>query len=101
MLGVFYMYSSIDGKKLKGLIGLVNIIDVRESYLYKLGNVPTSKNIPVNMICSNYKSLFNHEDTYYIYCSYGFSSAKVCNYLSNMGYKVVNVIGGYSGFLNS
>ena len=53
------------------------------------------------MIYSNYKSLFNHEDTYYIYCSYGFSSAKVCNYLSNMGYKVVNVIGGYSGFLNS
>lgn len=95
------MYSSIDAKKLKSLIGLVNIIDVRESYLYKLGNVPTSRNIPVNMIYSDYKNLFNKEETYYIYCSYGFSSAKICNYLNNNGYKVVNVIGGYNSFLNS
>ena len=100
MLEVDEMYSSIDAKELKGLIGRVNIIDIRENYLHNIGSIPTSVNIPSSNLYRNQDYLKMNE-TYYIYCSYGFSSAKMCHYLSGLGYKVVNVIGGYNSFLNS
>ena len=40
------MFKSISGAELKGLIGKVNIIDIRQSFMYNLGNIPSSKNVP-------------------------------------------------------
>ncbi len=92
------MYSSIDAKDLKNLLGTVNIIDIRDSYLYNLSNIPTSKNIPSNYLMSNPSKYLNKDETYYIYCSVGYTSAPVCNKLSAMGYNVVNVLGGYNNY---
>ena len=92
------MYSSIDAKDLKNLLGSINIIDIRESYLYNLSNIPTSKNIPSNFLMSNPSQYLDKYNTYYIYCSVGYTSAPVCNKLSSMGYKVVNVLGGYNSY---
>ena len=44
------MYSSITASDIKGMIGKINIIDIRESYLYRLGSIPTSKNIPLSYL---------------------------------------------------
>ena len=44
------MYKSISADELKGLVGRVNIIDIRDSYLFNNGNIPTSKNVPVNFL---------------------------------------------------
>ena len=47
------MYKSISADELKGLVGRVNIIDIRDSYLFNNGNIPTSKNVPVNFLLFN------------------------------------------------
>ena len=35
---------------------------------------------------------------YYIYCEYGGRSEKTCKILSNKGYNVINVLGGYKDY---
>ena len=92
------MYKNISVKELKKRIGSISIIDIRDSSSYNMGAIPTSKNIPYyDLVNSNY---LNNNDTYYIYCNQGITSIKACNYLSRMGYKVVNVDGGYKAYLN-
>ena len=39
--------------QLKSLIPGVKIIDIRDNYQYNLGNIPTSKNVPVNFLLTN------------------------------------------------
>lgn len=94
------MYESIDTNELKALIGSVNIIDIRDNYLYRIGSVPTSKNIPVNFLIMNPGFYLNKDETYYIYCSYGSQSTKVCSKLVNQGFKVINIIGGYNDYVS-
>ena len=94
------MYPSIDGERLKGLIGTVNIIDIRDQGLYNMGNIPTSVNISYNDLLYNTDRLLDKNKKYYIYCSFGFTSAKLCRYLNSLGYDVVNVVGGYNNYLN-
>ena len=95
------MYKNVYGKDLKKMIGKINIIDIRKSYLYKLGNVPTSKNILKNFLLTEPNKYLDKEKEYYIYCAQGFESIKVCSELSKKGYKVVNVLGGYSDYITS
>ena len=46
----FCMYNSIKASELKGMIGRINIIDIRKSFLYNLGSIPSSKNIPSSFL---------------------------------------------------
>ena len=94
------MYKSIKGSNLRSVLGKVNIIDVRKNFLYNLGSVPGSTNIPMEFLMSNPDKYLNKNEEYYIYCTQGMESIKVCDKLSKKGYKVVNVIGGYQDFLN-
>ena len=43
----------------------------------------------------------NKNKVYYIYCSVGYTSSRVCNVLSSKGYKVVNVLGGYNSYYSA
>lgn len=92
------MYSSVNPSDLKGMIGRINIIDIRDSYLYNLSNIPTSRNVPINYLLMDPGRYMNKDKTYYIYCQSGYKSASACNKLSGMGYKVVNVLGGYNSY---
>ena len=47
------MYKNIRATDLKGLVGKVNIIDIRKNYLYNIGNIPSSKNIPSSFLLMN------------------------------------------------
>ena len=40
------MFNNIRASELKGLIGKVNIIDIRKNFMYNLGSIPTSRNVP-------------------------------------------------------
>ena len=95
------MYKNIKGSDLKGLIGKVNIIDIRKNYLYNMGNIPSSKNIPSAFLLMNPDKYLDKNNIYYIYCSGGLESPKVCSELSSKGYDVVNVLGGYNDYLNN
>lgn len=95
------MYKSVAGKQLKGMIGKVNIIDIRKSYLYSLGNIPTSKNIVKSLLLLQPQLYLNKDEEYYIYCEQGSLSTQVCSELASKGYKVVNVKGGYYDYITS
>ena len=94
------MYKSIKGSNLRSFLGKVNIIDVRKNFLYNLGSIPGSRNIPMDFLINNPDKYLNKNEEYYIYCTQGMESIKVCDKLSKKGYKVVNVLGGYQDFLN-
>ena len=94
------MYSNITCEDLRRLIGKIEIIDIRDNYLYKLGAIPTSKNIPVNFLLMNPNNYLDKNKIYYIYCAFGMQSAKACSKLTNDGYKAVNILGGYNSYFN-
>lgn len=95
------MYGNIKGSDLHGLIGKINIIDVRKNYFFNLGHIPTSINIPSSYLLMYPNRYLNKDKEYYIYCSQGIESVKVCSNLSNLGYKVVNVLGGYQDYTSN
>ena len=95
------MYKSIRASELKGMIGKVNIIDIRKKFLYKLGFIPSSRNVPINFLLQEPDKYMNKSEEYYIYCTQGIESVKACDELSKKGYKVVNVLGGYHDYLTS
>ena len=84
--------------QLKSLIPGIKIIDIRDNYKYNLGNIPTSKNVPVNFLLTNPNLYLNMQDRYYIYCEYGITSTTTCEKLRRKGYNVVNIIGGYTEY---
>lgn len=95
------MYKNIRAGDLKGLIGKVNIIDIRKKYLYNLGNIPSSINVPSSFLLMYPEKYLNKDKEYYIYCNSGIESLKVCLELSSKGYNVVNVLGGYNDYITS
>ncbi len=92
------MYNiSIDDLK-KILYDDIKLIDIRDKYQYNIGNIPKSVNIPMNFLLMNPENYLEKNTKYYIYCEYGGRSEKVCKMLSNRGYNVVNVLGGYNEY---
>ena len=74
------------------------LIDVRTEEEYELGHINDSILHPVDNI-----ETFNHDKnkTYYIHCKSGNRSAKVSEYLSEQGYDVVNLEGGYQAYVQN
>ena len=72
----------------------LNVIDIRE--VYELRDLPFlgAKNIPLNVLISNYNELLDKNELYYIICHHGQRSYVVTEMLQNKGYNVINVIGG-------
>ena len=94
------MYKSISTEELKSLVGKINIIDIRDSYLYNLSSIPTAKNIPVNYLLMMSDRYLDKEKVYYIYCQHGVQSSKACSELTKRDYKVVNILGGYNDYIS-
>lgn len=94
------MYQEIDSYELNELLKTtnINLIDIRDSYEFSFGTIGNAKNIPFNYLMLNPSDYLNLEETYYIFCNSGINSYKLCKYLTKLGYKVFNVIGGYSGY---
>ncbi|GFZ30361.1 sulfurtransferase [Clostridium zeae] len=80
------------------LLGKINLIDVRETYEFKNGHLPSAKNIPVNKIIAEADKFLDKSKEYHIICQSGARSSRVCNALNKSGFKVVNVSGGTSGY---
>lgn len=95
------MFNNIRASELKGLIGKVKIIDIRKNFMYNLGNIPSSHNVPKDFLLSFPDKYLNKDEMYYIYCTQGIESVKVCNQLSSLGYKVTNVLGGYHDYMSN
>lgn len=79
----------------------IQIIDIRDNYQYQLGKIPTARNIPINFLLTGPENYLNKEETYYIYCEFGNRSKRACQELRELGYKVINVDGGYQEYKQS
>lgn len=69
----------------------VKIICVDEKYEYSLSHIKGSINIPYETLLSNYRSLLNKNETYYIYCKGGIKSKRMVTILEYLGYNVVMI----------
>lgn len=98
---MIFLYKEISIFDLKRLSN-INLIDIRSIEKYNDNHIPGSINIPKILIVKDYYKYLDRNKTYYIYCQKGEESRKVCRLLSNLGYKVINIKGGYeSWILNS
>lgn len=76
-----------------------NIIDIRPSLNYNNNHIPGAKNVPYNSLVIEPNKYLTKNETYYIYCKHGQTSSGVCLLLQRLGYKAVNVIGGYEAWI--
>lgn len=79
---------------IKDEIPYLNIIDVRDSYLFKSKRIIGSKNIPYQFLLINPSDYLTKNKEYYIICEYGIKSKMLSSILNKKGYNVKNVIGG-------
>lgn len=103
------MYDSIDIKEIDRISisniddNIINrniLLDIRDKYEYNLSHINKAVNIPYTYIITLYSKYLNFDDTYYIYCDSGSKSRKVCSFLNNLGYKVIDLIGGYNEYID-
>ena len=77
------------------------VIDIRSVQKYNDNHIPNSVNIDYSKLISNPNKYINKVDTYYVYCQKGILSNRVVNYLRGLGYNVIEIIGGYEGYILS
>ena len=83
---------------IKKRIPFLNIIDIRESYLYKTKHIVGSDNIPYQYLLINPSDYLEKDETYYIVCEYGLKSGMVSNILNKNGYKTHSIAGGIKDY---
>ncbi|WP_353423247.1 DsrE/DsrF/DrsH-like family protein [Staphylococcus xylosus] len=81
--------------ELEKLAAQGQLIDVRTKEEYELGHIENSILHPVEDIETFKKG---KDKVYFIYCKSGNRSAKASEYLSNQGYDIVNLDGGYKAY---
>lgn len=82
-------------KKTEGAI----LLDVRTPEEFSHGNIPQSRNLPLNKIES---ITYSKKIPLFVYCQSGARSRQACAWLEKQGYQVNNIggIAGYKGQLN-
>lgn len=91
--------STISIEELIPMIGKINIIDIRNEQSYNNNHIPTSINIPFEKLIIKPSEYLNVNKKYFLYCRCGKVSERACKMLTNYGYKVVNILGGYEEWI--
>ena len=76
-----------------------NIIDIRSRDKYNINHIPGAINIEYLELLSNPNRYLNKNDTYYLYCTSGYTSSIVVDKLNIMGFNTVNIDGGFNNYL--
>lgn len=84
--------------EIDGLIGKIELIDIREKYEFVNGSIQTAKNIPMNQLLSRPTYYLDKSKTYYIMCQSGMRSKRVVNALQKLGYQAIDVKGGMGAY---
>lgn len=71
----------------------LDIIDVREEEEVEEGMIPQAKHIPMGEIPDRIEE-FDKEKEYIFVCRSGRRSENVCLYLQDIGFNVINMVGG-------
>lgn len=89
---------SILVNEIDNLIGKINLIDIREPEEVKFGTIKTAKNIPMGSLLNNPSQYLKKEENYYLMCQSGMRSGRTVGQLKKLGYKVINVKGGFGAY---
>ena len=73
------------------------ILDVREVDEFEDGHIASSENLPLSSLVLDYEKL-DKSQPYFVICHAGVRSANACDFLSQEGYDVTNVMGGMSAW---
>ena len=73
------------------------IIDVRDAGRFQNGHIPMAINLPLDRIERGQVN-FPKSRVLIVYCDTGGSSIQAARILSNMGYRVINCIGGLKNY---
>ena len=73
--------------------------DIRNIQNYNNNHIPNAINVPFEKLITYPSKYLNPNVKYFIYCQKGLTSKKACQILSNYGYKVVDIIGGYEEWI--
>ena len=74
-----------------------SLIDVRESYEYREGHLPGTRNVPLSELG---KRLDEISDNVVLVCASGNRSGQAAHFLSQHGFsKVANLMGGTQGWI--
>ena len=95
------MISSISVSELERILPNINLIDIINVEKYNDNHIPGSINIPAEKLMNNYAKYLNKNNTYYLYCQKGRKSLKVSQILNRIGYKTLNLNGGYESWILS
>ena len=93
------MLKTISVEGFKNVKDSANIIDVRSVESYNNNHITGARNIEFNKLLISPEKYLDKINTYYIYCQKGKKSAKLCDMLDNIGYKVINISGGYESWI--
>ena len=75
------------------------IIDIRSMDKYNINHIPGAINIESLELLSNPSKYLNMNDTYYLYCTSGYTSKIVVDKLNKLGFNTVNIDGGFNNYL--
>ena len=76
-----------------------HIIDIRNRSKYLNSHIPGSICIDEYELLFNTANYLDKDEVYYIYCDSGSRSLRVVSNLIHLGYKAVNIDGGYNNYL--
>lgn len=76
------------------------IVDVRKSDRFRCGHIPMAVNLPLSQI-EKRQVTFPKNRTLIVYCDTGGTSIQAACLLDDMGYKVINCIGGLENYNTS
>lgn len=76
----------------------INILDIREVEEQIYGMIPGATSFPLSNVESLISTL-SKDTTYYLVCETGSRSSMAAQYLSTLGYSVINMLGGMSSYI--
>ncbi|MEE1236832.1 MAG: rhodanese-like domain-containing protein [Turicibacter sp.] len=92
---------SVHVSQIKANLNNINLIDIRESIEFSaLPKLSIAKHIPMDTLVQNPEMFLEKEKCYYLICRSGARTSNVTQYLSHLGYNVVNVEGGMLEYYN-
>lgn len=88
--------TDLTGEDLQAMGAQDQLIDVREADEYEAGHIEDALNYPLSTL--NTKFPLDQGKTYYIYCQKGGRSQQASQMLSDSGFDVINLNGGYEAY---
>lgn len=76
------------------------IVDVRSVERFQSGHIPMAVNLPISRIEKG-QVTFPKGKTLIVYCDTGGASIQAARLLTNMGYRVINCVGGLQNYNSS